>query len=57
MPTLVPSPTHIEAAGNLPKIIEEYVGRVTTGHRDVSVARMQSPAAGSSRARPPSSPR
>ena len=43
MPTLVPSPTLVEAAGNKPKLIEEYVGRVTTGHEGVSVARMHSP--------------
>jgi mannose-6-phosphate isomerase-like protein (cupin superfamily) len=43
MPTLVASPTRIQAVGNKPKMIEEYVGRVTTGHRDVSVARMLSP--------------
>lgn len=43
MATLVPSPTRVEAAGNLPKLIEEYVGRVTTGHKGVSVARMRSP--------------
>jgi quercetin dioxygenase-like cupin family protein len=44
MPTLIESPTVIEAAGNLPKRIEELVGRVNTGHAQVSVARMKSPA-------------
>lgn len=34
----------IEAAGNKPKRIEEYAGRVNTGHERVSVARMVSPA-------------
>jgi mannose-6-phosphate isomerase-like protein (cupin superfamily) len=34
----------IRAAGNLPKKIEEYAGRVNSGHSAVSVARMQSPA-------------
>jgi mannose-6-phosphate isomerase-like protein (cupin superfamily) len=39
----VPSPTRIAAAGNLPKVIEEFVGRVNTGTAAVSIARMQSP--------------
>ncbi len=43
MPTLIPQPTVIEAAGNKPKRIEEYAGRVNSGHSGVSVARMQSP--------------
>src|SRR4030088_2393211 len=43
MPTFISSPTRIEAAGNKPKIIEEFVGRVNSGHADVSVARMNSP--------------
>ena len=43
MPELIKAPTVVEAAGNKPKIIEEYVGRVTTGGGDVSVARMRSP--------------
>ncbi len=43
MPTLIPAPTVIEAAGNKPKRIEEYAGRVNTGQSEVSVARMQSP--------------
>lgn len=37
------SPSRIEAAGNLPKIIDEYVGRVNTGTEAVSIARMKSP--------------
>ena len=37
-------PAVIEAAGDKPKIIEEYVGRVRSGHEQVSVARMKSPA-------------
>lgn len=36
-------PSRIEAAGNLPKIIDEYVGRVNTGTEAVSIARMKSP--------------
>lgn len=43
MPTLIPAPTIIQAAGNKPKRIEEYAGRVTTRQADVSVARMVSP--------------
>ena len=44
MPELIEAPTVIESAGNKPKRIEEYVGRVNTGGREVSVARMRSPA-------------
>ena len=44
MPTLIPTPTRIVAAGNKPKAIDEYVGRVTTKTGDVSVAHMRSPA-------------
>lgn len=43
MPRLINGPTVIEAAGNKPKKIEEYAGRVNSGHQQVSVARMQSP--------------
>ncbi|MFI5077020.1 MAG: cupin domain-containing protein [Vicinamibacteria bacterium] len=43
MPTLIQQPTVIEAAGNKPKRIEEYAGRVNSGHTGVSVARMVSP--------------
>jgi mannose-6-phosphate isomerase-like protein (cupin superfamily) len=43
-PTHVAAPTRIEAAGNVPKLIEEFVGRVNTGEERVSVARMSSPA-------------
>ena len=43
MPRLIEAPTVIESAGNLPKRIEEYAGRVNTGDESVSVARMVSP--------------
>ena len=43
MPTLISQPTVIQAAGNKPKRIEEYAGRVNSGHDEVSVARMVSP--------------
>lgn len=44
MPRLIAKPTVIEAAGNLPKRIEEFVGRVNSGSNHVSVAKMTSPA-------------
>lgn len=40
----VESPQIIGAAGNLPKIIEEYFGRVRTNDQNISIARMKSPA-------------
>ncbi|WP_419950323.1 cupin domain-containing protein [Candidatus Palauibacter sp.] len=43
MPTLIETPAVIEAAGNKPKRIEEYAGRVRTAHAGVSVARMVAP--------------
>lgn len=43
MPTLIQNPTVVHAAGTKPKLIEEYVGQVNTGSRDVSIARMKSP--------------
>jgi mannose-6-phosphate isomerase-like protein (cupin superfamily) len=43
MPTLIDRPSIIEAAGAKPKRIEEYAGRVNSGHSAVSVARMVSP--------------
>jgi ethanolamine utilization protein EutQ len=43
MPQLIPSPTQIKAAGNKPKIIQEFVGRVNSRTTDVSIARMKSP--------------
>jgi ethanolamine utilization protein EutQ len=43
MPTLIPQPTRIQAAGNKPKIIDEYVGRVNSNTSAASVAHMRSP--------------
>ncbi len=43
MPTLIPVPTRVEAAGNKPKLIEEYIGRVNSGTHAVSIAHMHSP--------------
>ncbi|MGE0447913.1 MAG: cupin, partial [Vicinamibacterales bacterium] len=44
MPRLIAAPTVVPAAGTPPKRIEEYAGRVNSGHASVSVARMVSPA-------------
>src|SRR5688572_9300151 len=44
MPTLIERPTIVQAAGNKPKQIQEFAGRVNTGHHGVSIARMVSPA-------------
>jgi quercetin dioxygenase-like cupin family protein len=44
MPRFIAAPTIIQAAGAPPKRIEEYAGRVNSGHGNVSVARMISPA-------------
>lgn len=43
MATLIPKPTVIEAAGNKPKLIEEFFGRVNSQTDAVSIARMRSP--------------
>lgn len=43
VPTLILKPTRIEAAGNKPKVIEEFIGRVNSQAAALSVARMQSP--------------
>src|SRR5258708_12350909 len=42
MPTLIPQPTRIQSAGNKPKLIDEYVGRVNTKTSAASVAHMRS---------------
>jgi quercetin dioxygenase-like cupin family protein len=44
VPTLIATPTRIEAAGNKPKIIQEHIGRVNSKTQALSVARMSSPA-------------
>jgi quercetin dioxygenase-like cupin family protein len=44
VPTLIQSPTRIQAAGNLPKLIDEFVGLVNTRQGRLSVAHMRSPA-------------
>jgi mannose-6-phosphate isomerase-like protein (cupin superfamily) len=43
MPKLIEKPTRITAAGNKPKLIDEYIGRVNTGESSVSIAHMRSP--------------
>lgn len=43
MPKLITTPSVIEAAGNKPKLIEEYIGRINTNTSDISIARMTSP--------------
>jgi len=44
MPRLIAAPAVVAAAGTKPKRIEEFAGRVNSGHAQVSVARMTSPA-------------
>ena len=43
MPTLISTPTRITAAGNKPKIIEEFIGRVNSVESRLSIAQMRSP--------------
>lgn len=43
MPRLIERPAAIASAGNKAKTIEEYAGRVNSGHREVSVAKMIAP--------------
>lgn len=43
MPTHIPAPSRVEAAGTKPKLIDEYVGRVNSQTEQVSVAHMRSP--------------
>lgn len=43
MPTFIAAPTLIQPAGNLPKRIEEFAGRVNNGEARLSIARMTSP--------------
>lgn len=45
MPTLIRAPAVVEAAGTSPKLIEEFVGRASSGTGALSIARMRSPAA------------
>jgi Mannose-6-phosphate isomerase len=43
MATLINKPAIIPAAGNKPKIISEYIGKVNSGNSNVSIAKMVSP--------------
>jgi mannose-6-phosphate isomerase-like protein (cupin superfamily) len=43
VPILIPTPTRVAAAGNQPKLIDEYIGRVNSGSTQVSIAHMRSP--------------
>ena len=43
MPKLISQPTRITAAGNKPKLIDEFIGRVNSGESRLSIARMKSP--------------
>jgi mannose-6-phosphate isomerase-like protein (cupin superfamily) len=44
MPELIEAPVRVEAAGEPPKLIDEFAGRASNGEDRVSVARMRSPA-------------
>jgi len=43
MPKLISSPTIVKAAGNKPKIIQEFFGRVNSSTKNISIAKMTSP--------------
>jgi len=43
MPVIIKTPTIIESAGNKPKIIEEFFGRVNSKTEEISIAKMTSP--------------
>lgn len=42
-PTVIARPTRVQAAGNKPKLIDEYIGRLNSKTSEVSVAHMRSP--------------
>jgi hypothetical protein len=44
MPELIEAPVRVEAAGEPPKLIDEFAGRASNSEERVSVARMRSPA-------------
>jgi mannose-6-phosphate isomerase-like protein (cupin superfamily) len=43
MPRHIEKPTRITAAGNKPKLIDEFIGRVNSGSDAASIAHMRSP--------------
>ena len=44
MPKHITKPSVVEAAGNKPKIIREFIGRVNSDTNEISIAQMKSPA-------------
>ncbi|MBV9205371.1 MAG: cupin domain-containing protein [Actinobacteria bacterium] len=44
MPELIRAPSRVNAAGEPPKLIDEYVGQASTGQAGLSIAHMRSPA-------------
>src|SRR6202021_1606112 len=46
MPELIAGPSRVDAAGEPPKLIEEFVGRASTGAAGRGIPRMRSPAGG-----------
>lgn len=44
MPEFIDSPKIIEAIGNVPKIIKEFIGCVNSNTKEISIAKMESPA-------------
>jgi mannose-6-phosphate isomerase-like protein (cupin superfamily) len=44
MPELIREPSRVAAAGEPPKLIDEYVGHASTGQARLSIAHMRSPA-------------
>jgi mannose-6-phosphate isomerase-like protein (cupin superfamily) len=43
MPQRIDAPTRVQSAGNKPKLIDEYIGRVNSGEHAISIAHMRSP--------------
>ena len=43
MPQRIDAPTRVEASGDKPKLIDEYIGRVNSGEPALSIAHMRSP--------------
>ena len=44
LPTIIKTPSGVECAGNKPKIIQEFIGRVNSSTTNISIAKMTSPA-------------
>jgi len=43
LPTWIQAPTRAPAAGNKPKLIDEYIGRLNSAESRLSIAHMRSP--------------